>query len=152
MIPEAENQWRRQYNGQKNRKLEAQVSLYRSPDINKSTSVAKIYNLCLLYWALYLLVVNPLWLKEIIKIGTVKPVLRGHLWGKKGSIHMKFSDRTRKGWPFSTGDCLIEVTLFSFGHCAVCSSSIYGFRLPLQTLLVTNPVVSHEWGKDREGK
>jgi hypothetical protein len=24
---------------------------------------------------------------------------------------MEFSDRTRKMWPFKTGDCLIEVTL-----------------------------------------
>ena len=53
---------------------------------------------------------------------TVKPVLRGHLWSKekvtsedrwplkRDSIYMKFSDRTRKRWPFNTGDCLLEVT------------------------------------------
>ena len=50
---------------------------------------------------------------------TAKPVFRGHLWDKEkvalqdrwplkqGSI---FYDRTRKRWPFNTGDCLIEAT------------------------------------------
>jgi len=28
-------------------------------------------------------------------------------------IHMKYSDRTRKRWPFNTGDCLIEVTTWA---------------------------------------
>ena len=30
--------------------------------------------------------------------------------------------------------CLSFFTFFSFGHCVICSSSIYGFRLPLQYL------------------
>jgi hypothetical protein len=64
-------------------------------------------------------------------------------------------------------DIRIMITpLVSCGHCVVCSSSIYGFWLPLWYLLgvssscstsdthrvnlVTNPVISHEWGKDRE--
>jgi hypothetical protein len=79
-------------------------------------------------------------------------------------------------------DRCLSLCPFSFGHCVVCSSSIYVFWLPLwhlQTLLaplktwselgcsvrvssscstsgtrlvnlVTNPVISHEWGKDRE--
>ena len=53
---------------------------------------------------------------------TVKPVLRGHLREKqkvifydrlplkRGSIHINFSDRTRKMRPFYTVDRLIEVT------------------------------------------
>ena len=37
-------------------------------------------------------------------------------------------------------DCCLSFCTFSFGHCFVCSSSIYGFRLPLwylQTLLTS---------------
>jgi hypothetical protein len=40
--------------------------------------------------------------------------------------------------------CLLAIVLsvlLSFGHCVVCSSSIYGFWLPLsylQTLLITH--------------
>ena len=36
--------------------------------------------------------------------------------------------------------CMLSFCTFSFGHCVVCSSSIYGFWLPLwylQTLLTT---------------
>jgi hypothetical protein len=72
-------------------------------------------------------------------------------------------------------DHCLSLCTFSFGHCVVCSSSIYGFWLPSTPLktwselrcsvrvssscstsgthrvnLVTNPVISHEWGKDRE--
>ena len=54
--------------------------------------------------------------------GTIKPVLRGHLWDKEklsledmwplnsGSIDMKFSMTGQKRWPLNTGDCLTEVT------------------------------------------
>jgi hypothetical protein len=50
----------------------------------------------------------------------------------------------------------------SFGHCVVCSSSIYRFWIPLWYLqtrstsgtrrvnLSIKPVISHEWGKGRE--
>jgi hypothetical protein len=32
----------------------------------------------------------------------------------RDSIHLKyFNDRTRKGWPFNTSDCLIEVTTWT---------------------------------------
>ena len=37
-------------------------------------------------------------------------------------------------------DCCLSLCTFSFGHCVVCSSSIYGFWLPLwclQTLLIS---------------
>jgi hypothetical protein len=71
-------------------------------------------------------------------------------------------------------DRCLSFCTFSLGHCVVCSSSIYGFWLHLwylQTLLiiheflikitdhhhphyhvnlVTNPVISHQWEKDRE--
>jgi hypothetical protein len=41
---------------------------------------------------------------------------------------------------------------FTFGHCVICSSSIYGFWLLLWYLqaLLSNPVISREWGKDWE--
>jgi hypothetical protein len=76
-------------------------------------------------------------------------------------------------------DRCFSVCTFSFGHCVVCPSSIYGFWLPRWYLrftdsdypvgildlriliscstsdtrrvnLVTNPMISHERGKDRE--
>ena len=44
-------------------------------------------------------------------------------------------------------DCCLSIcTFFSFGHCVVCSSSIYGFWLPLwylQTLLKDNGKFAH---------
>ena len=55
---------------------------------------------------------------NIFKTNTVKPVLRGHLWGskklalqdrwplKRGSIHMKFSMTEMKKVPLNTGDCM----------------------------------------------
>jgi hypothetical protein len=58
----------------------------------------------------------------LYKTFIVKPVLRGHLWTKKNGLLIQVTsqkrfnsyefvyDRTRKGWPFNTGDCLIEVT------------------------------------------
>jgi len=42
-------------------------------------------------------------------------------------------------WCVCFVDCCLSVCAFSFGHCVVCSSSIYGFWLPLwylQTLLI----------------
>jgi len=58
-------------------------------------------------------------LKQEFEYGTVKPVLRGDLLGqgKRGLIRQIevhsyeiFNFRTRKTWPFNTGECLIEVT------------------------------------------
>ena len=50
-------------------------------------------------------------------VNTVKPLLRGHLCDKEKVAFQKrfnsyeiFYDGTRKGCPFNTGDCLIEVT------------------------------------------
>ena len=54
----------------------------------------------------------------------VKPVLRGHPWEKDNVAllvrwplnrasnfwNLIFYDKTRKMWPFKTGDCLIEMT------------------------------------------
>ena len=42
-------------------------------------------------------------------------------------------------------DCFLSFCTFSFGHCVVCFSSIYGFWLPLwylQTLLVMSATIS----------
>ena len=48
-------------------------------------------------------------------------------------------------------DRSLSVCLFSFGHCVVCPSSIYGFWLPLwycQRLLYLI-MTGHNWGKKR---
>ena len=45
-------------------------------------------------------------------------------------------------------DRCLSFCTFSFGHCGVCSSSIYGFWLPLwylQTLLVNWIVLQYSW-------
>jgi hypothetical protein len=47
----------------------------------------------------------------------------------------------------------LSLFTFSFDHCVVCSSSIYGSCSTSDTRcvnLVTNPVISREWGKDRK--
>jgi hypothetical protein len=47
-------------------------------------------------------------------------------------------------------DHCLSFCTFSFGHCVVCSSSIYGFWLPLwylQTLLVVNTCKLMRYGK-----
>ena len=56
-------------------------------------------------------------------------------------------------------DRCLSFCTFSFGHCVVCSSSIYGFRLPLwylQTLLwlsiVSNSLALHTWILSSETK
>ena len=41
---------------------------------------------------------------------------------------MKFSDRTRKMWPFNTGDCLIDMTAWAgftvHGHYALSNNVV----------------------------
>jgi hypothetical protein len=52
------------------------------------------------------------------------------------SVPLRYAD---SDYPFGIFKLLLSFCPFSFGHCVVCSSSIYGFWLPLwylQTLLV----------------
>ena len=52
---------------------------------------------------------------------------------------------TRSLFFFVYVDCFLSFCTFSFGHCVVCSSSIYEFWLPLwylQTLLVMSATIS----------
>jgi hypothetical protein len=42
-------------------------------------------------------------------------------------------------------DRCLSFCTFSFGHCVVCSSSIYGFWLPLWYLQTLLTVVSQQW-------
>jgi hypothetical protein len=115
---------------------------------------------------------------------------------QRGNQNPYIEEEQTTQWPKDTLCCLfffdiriLITSLVSFGHCAVCSSSIYGFWLPLWYLLaivlsvllrytdshyffcilysgrvsisystsgtrrvnlVTNPGISHDWGKDRE--
>jgi hypothetical protein len=39
------------------------------------------------------------------------------------------------------GPLLVCLPFFSYDHCVVCSSSIYGFFLPLPTLLTVLPII-----------
>jgi hypothetical protein len=61
-----------------------------------------------------------------IYIIIVKPVLRGHLWdkeknglirpvtSKRFNSYELFYNRKRQMWPFNTGNCLIEVTVYKW--------------------------------------
>ena len=66
-----------------------------------------------------------IWSSDIyIYIYTFKLVFRSHPWdqeivtsSKKINSYKIFYDRTRKRWPFNTGDCLIEVTSWAGLTC-----------------------------------
>jgi len=75
-------------------------------------------------WTLYIIYLFIHHTEVVICI-IVKPVLRGYLWDKE-KVALKdrwplrrfnsyeiFYVRTRKMWPFNTGDCLIEVTTWT---------------------------------------